>query len=163
MIISGIDMMSVRNDLCTDWCYQQASAVSLSLQSLADNFDTLAHWLFCPLANMLLARLFRFSCPPLARSLSQLSYVHGVPPAPISFSPMTMGQMLEKRAKQNPDRLAFIVVHQEIKKTYPQFNDDVRKFFECKKIIPKRFFFRKQKTGRSTIESVDSNWLRTWP
>ena len=60
------------------------------------------------------------------------SYVHGQPPSTNSqiFSPLTIGQLLKRTVKiVDPNHIGFIVEHQNIEKTYQQFDEDVSFFF----------------------------------
>lgn len=65
------------------------------------------------------------------------SYVHGQPPPSSSssanspiFSPLTIGQLLKRTVKiVDPNHIGFIVEHQNIEKTYQQFDEDVSFFF----------------------------------
>lgn len=62
----------------------------------------------------------------LLSSSVDISYEHGVPSSRASrFNPSTLGQLLEKATLKTPDKPIFIVHHQELIKTYRQFNEDV--------------------------------------
>ena len=51
-----------------------------------------------------------------------------------TFSPMTIGQIIENRASDSTDKTAVISQHQNITKTYGQLNQDVSSTFPNNKI-----------------------------
>ena len=51
-----------------------------------------------------------------------------------SLSPLTIGQLIEKRAEDSSDKEAVISQHQNISKTYKQLNEDVS--IDCFRINP---------------------------
>lgn len=58
---------------------------------------------------------------------NKLSYEFGgVPSESIGYSPLTIGNLLERAVKTHPNQIAFIVSHQKIEKTFQQFEYDVR-------------------------------------
>ncbi|KAH7640340.1 acyl-coa synthetase [Dermatophagoides farinae] len=91
-------------------------------------------YLFGVLTNRFNTRINTFglrSCRFIASMVqdlndSNLSYVHGCPPTPIAtYSPLTIGELLKRSVAIDPDRIGFIVAHQNISKTYSQFDADV--------------------------------------
>ena len=66
---------------------------------------------------------------PIVSLNPNISYVHGVPDTSTGYSSLTLGQVLERQAELNPNKVAFIVDHQQITKTYSKFNSDVMNCF----------------------------------
>ena len=85
-------------------------------------------------AKLLASRIrpFTTTASTLSSSVSlnpDISYVHGVPDTSTGYSSLTLGQVLERQAELNPNKVAFIVDHQQITKTYSKFNSDVMNCF----------------------------------
>lgn len=76
--------------------------------------------------------LKRFLFARLTFSRSKTSY--SFTPSNQHLTPITIGQLLDERARDSADKIACISHHQNISKTYQQLNEDVSSIFSifCK-------------------------------
>lgn len=86
-------------------------------------------------ANLLPVRLLSSRQQWQAHHPLDISYEQGLPKdtSASRFNASTLGQLLEKATLETPEKTLFIVHHQNLAKTYQQFNDDVSviKFLSC--------------------------------
>lgn len=77
---------------------------------------------------VLYARSLHVDSPPHKPSLTS-SYVHGT--SSISLLPLTVGQILDSTVQRWPDREAVVFPQDGIRKTFSQFQQDVRLSLLC--------------------------------
>ncbi|CAG2173875.1 unnamed protein product, partial [Oppiella nova] len=81
------------------------------------------------------ARLFTSRTYTLLRQLSRHKYSYTYTKSDEPLIPLTIGQLLERRAVDSADTMACLSMHQNISKTYRQLNEDVNKLAKGLKSI----------------------------